>query len=149
MSNRITHSMMQRNVLADLNAVSDRLSRTQSKIASNREISKPSDDPFDAVVCDVSSGQDVERLAQAVGDRLDVLVNNAGGALGLAPTASTSVSDWRAMFESNVIGTLQVTQALLPALIASGAGTVINVGSIAGRVTRMIGPYAAISDASP
>ena len=48
MSNRITHSMMQRNVLADLNAVSSRLSRTQAKIASNREISKPSDDPFDA-----------------------------------------------------------------------------------------------------
>ena len=41
--------MMQRNVLADLNAVSARLSKTQSKIASNREISKPSDDPFDAV----------------------------------------------------------------------------------------------------
>ena len=38
------------------------------------------------------------------------------------------------MFESNVIGTLQVTQALLPALVASGAGTIVNVGSIAGRV---------------
>jgi flagellar hook-associated protein 3 FlgL len=48
MANRITHGMMQRNVLADLNAVSTRLSKTQSKIASNREISKPSDDPFDA-----------------------------------------------------------------------------------------------------
>ncbi len=48
MSNRITHGMMQRNVLADLNAVSTRLSKTQSKIASNKEISRPSDDPFDA-----------------------------------------------------------------------------------------------------
>ena len=48
MSARITHGMMQRNVLADLNAVSARLSATQTKIASNREISKPSDDPFDA-----------------------------------------------------------------------------------------------------
>ena len=48
MSSRITHGMMQRNVLADLNAVSSRLSKTQAKIASNREISKPSDDPFDA-----------------------------------------------------------------------------------------------------
>ena len=50
------------------------------------------------------------------GPRLDVLVNNAGGALGLAPVAEADVDDWRAMFESNVIGTLQVTQALLPAL---------------------------------
>jgi flagellar hook-associated protein 3 FlgL len=48
MSNRITHGMMQRNVLADLNAVSTRLSKTQGKIASNREITRPSDDPFEA-----------------------------------------------------------------------------------------------------
>ena len=86
-----------------------------------------------AVACDVSSAQDVARLREAVGERLDVLVNNAGGALGLAPAAETSVADWRAMYESNVIGTLQVTQALLPALIASGAGTIVNMGSIAGR----------------
>jgi flagellar hook-associated protein 3 FlgL len=47
-SNRITHGMMSRNVLADLNAVSTRLSKTQQKIASNKEISRPSDDPFEA-----------------------------------------------------------------------------------------------------
>ena len=86
-----------------------------------------------AVTADVSSAEDVAGLAQAVGSRLDVLVNNAGGALGLAPAAQTEVADWRGMFESNVIGTLQVTQALLPALISSGAGTIVNVGSIAGR----------------
>ena len=87
-----------------------------------------------AVTCDVTNADDVARLASAVGGRLDVLVNNAGGALGLAPTAATEVGDWRGMFESNVIGTLQVTQALLPALVASGAGTIVNVGSIAGHV---------------
>lgn len=86
-----------------------------------------------AVVCDVSNADDVARLASEVGPHLDVLVNNAGGALGLAPAASTEVADWRGMFESNVIGTLQVTQALLPALVASGAGTIVNVGSIAGH----------------
>ena len=48
MSNRITHNMMQRNVLADLNAVSARLSKAQSKISSNKEITRPSDDPFQA-----------------------------------------------------------------------------------------------------
>ncbi len=86
-----------------------------------------------AVECDVSSADDVARLATVVGPRLDLLVNNAGGALGLAPAADTDVADWRGMFESNVIGTLQVTQALLPALVASGAGTIVNVGSTAGR----------------
>jgi flagellar hook-associated protein 3 FlgL len=48
MNMRITTGMTQRNILADLNRVSDKLSRTQSKIASNREITRPSDDPFNA-----------------------------------------------------------------------------------------------------
>ena len=85
------------------------------------------------VVCDVTNPDDVQRLAEAAGPRLDVLVNNAGGAYGLDPVESASVDEWRAMYEVNVIGTLQVTQALLPALKASGAGIIVNVGSIAGR----------------
>jgi NADP-dependent 3-hydroxy acid dehydrogenase YdfG len=50
-----------------------------------------------AVVCDVTSPDDVQRLADAVGPRLDVLVNNAGGAYGLDPVESSSVEEWRAM----------------------------------------------------
>ena len=87
----------------------------------------------DAVTCDVTSADDVEALAAAVGDRLGVLVNNAGGALGLEPVHEGDIVKWRRMYEINVIGTLQVTKALLPALEATGAGIVVNVGSIAGR----------------
>lgn len=86
------------------------------------------------VVCDVTSADSVAALAATVGPRLDVLVNNAGGAFGASPVAEADPDEWRAMFEVNVIGLVQVTRALLPALVASGAGTILNVGSTAGRI---------------
>ena len=63
-----------------------------------------------------------------------MLVNNAGGAVGSDPVAQADPQDWRAMYEVNVIGVLNVTKALLPAPVASGAGTIVNVGSTAGRI---------------
>ncbi len=87
-----------------------------------------------AVTCDVTDADSVAGLAAAVGDTLAVLVNNAGGAFGSTPVAEADSDDWRRMFEVNVIGLVQVTRALLPALIASGDGVVLNVGSTAGRV---------------
>lgn len=86
-----------------------------------------------AVVCDVTDEDSVAALAEVVGDRLDVLVNNAGGAFGATPVAQADSDDWRRMYEVNVIGLMQVTRALLPALVASGDGVVLNVGSTAGR----------------
>jgi len=88
-----------------------------------------------ALTCDITSAEDVARLAETVGDRLDLLVNNAGGAKGLEDVTDADLDDWRWMYETNVLGTVAVTKALAPALIASGAGTIINVGSTAGRVT--------------
>jgi NADP-dependent 3-hydroxy acid dehydrogenase YdfG len=87
-----------------------------------------------AVRCDVTDEQQVAALADAVGPRLDVLVNNAGGAFGADPVAQADADQWRRMYEVNVIGLMLVTKALLPALIASGAGVIVNVGSTAGRI---------------
>lgn len=87
-----------------------------------------------AVVCDVTDDAAVRELAAAVGPRLDVLVNNAGGALGATPVAEADSEQWRQMYEVNVIGLMQVTRALMPALLAAEAGIVVNVGSTAGRV---------------
>ena len=87
-----------------------------------------------AVGCDVTSSESVAGLAAAVGDTLHVLVNNAGGVFGADPVATADPEDWRAMYDVNVLGTLHVTQALLFALLASGDGLLVNVGSTAGRV---------------
>lgn len=86
------------------------------------------------VECDVTSEESVAALAAAVGRPLDVLVNNAGGAFGAGPVAEADTDDWRRMYDVNVIGLMQVTRALLPALLASGAGAIVNVGSTAGRI---------------
>ena len=68
-------------------------------------------------------------------DRVDVLVNNAGNAFGAESLAASVDDKWRAMFELNVLGVLRMTRALLPKLIASGDGLIVNLGSIAGVET--------------
>ena len=87
-----------------------------------------------AVACDVTDRESVAGLAREVGDSLHVLVNNAGGAFGSDPVESADPDQWRAMYEVNVLGLLNVTQALLPALRASGDALIVNMGSTAGRI---------------
>ena len=92
-----------------------------------------------AVRCDVTDPESVRELAAAAGDVVHVLVNNAGGAFGADPVESADPEQWRAMYDVNVLGLLRVTQALLPALRASGDGLIANVGSTAGRVAYETG----------
>ncbi len=86
-----------------------------------------------AVVCDVTDQESVAALAGSL-DRVDVLLNNAGGAFDQASIEDADLADWARTFELNVLGLLRVTQALLPALRAAGDGLVINLGSTAGRI---------------
>jgi NADP-dependent 3-hydroxy acid dehydrogenase YdfG len=86
-----------------------------------------------AMVLDVTDAASVTALADAV-PSCSLLVNVAGGAIGAEPISAADPADWQAMYDTNVLGVLRVTQALLPALIASGAGHVIVVGSTAGRI---------------
>lgn len=83
-----------------------------------------------AIVADVTDDAAVDALANKL-SRVDVLVNNAGGARGLAPVADSDLDHWRWMWETNVIGTLRVTRALLPKLIESGDGLIVTVTSVA------------------
>jgi NADP-dependent 3-hydroxy acid dehydrogenase YdfG len=66
-------------------------------------------------------------------DRVHVLVNNAGGALGLEPVAEGRDDDWEAMMQSNVLGVLRMSRAVLPLIPRDDAGLILNIGSIAGR----------------
>ncbi len=86
------------------------------------------------VRCDVTEPEDVAALAEVAGSSLNLLVNNAGGALGLEPVAEADLEKWRTMYETNVLGTVAVTKALLPALLAAGDGIIVNVSSIAGHL---------------
>ncbi|MEV4097195.1 SDR family oxidoreductase [Streptosporangium saharense] len=87
-----------------------------------------------AVSLDITSQESVDALAASL-DRCDVLVNNAGGAIGLEPVAAGNVDDWQRMYDTNVLGSLRVTKALLPLLVASGDGVLVMLTSVAGLVS--------------
>lgn len=91
-----------------------------------------------AVAADVTDDGSVAALSdqlERLGGPVSVLVNNAGGAKGLEPVADADLDHWRWMWETNVLGTLRVTRALLPGLIASGDGLIVTVTSIAALET--------------
>jgi NADP-dependent 3-hydroxy acid dehydrogenase YdfG len=84
---------------------------------------------------DVTDPASVDAFTAAVGDRhghADLLVNNAGTALGLDPVAEGRDQDWQTMLDTNVVGLLRVTRAFLPLLRAAPRAHIVNLGSIAG-----------------
>lgn len=83
-----------------------------------------------AVPLDVTDQASVDTFCATI-PACRLLVNNAGGALGLEPIAEADAQQWQAMFDSNVLGVMRMTRALLPRLVDSGDGHVINVGSVA------------------
>ncbi len=83
---------------------------------------------------DVTDKPAVDALAAKL-DRCDVLIANAGGAVGAETVADSSAADWQAMYDVNVLGTLHATQALLPLLTGSGAGTIVLMSSTAGLIS--------------
>jgi NADP-dependent 3-hydroxy acid dehydrogenase YdfG len=87
-----------------------------------------------ALPLDVTDEASVAAFAGEL-DRVDVLVNNAGGSFDAKPVADADLESWAQTYEVNVLGTVRLTKALLPALRASGAGDVLFVGSTAGLIS--------------
>ena len=97
------------------------------------ELAKEIGDAASAHTVDVTDRAAVDAFAATL-DRVDVLVNNAGGAFGADSVEHGDPADWLRMYEVNVLGALHVTQALLPALRASGDGTIVVLTSTAAFV---------------
>jgi NADP-dependent 3-hydroxy acid dehydrogenase YdfG len=87
---------------------------------------------------DVTDAGAVRDVAGSV-ERCEVLVCNAGGALGLEPVAGLDEANWRRMWETNVLAVAVTVRAFLPALVASGDGRVVVVTSVAGHQTYLGG----------
>ena len=85
----------------------------------------------EAYPLDVTNDESVTEFVSHL-DRVDLLVNNAGGAKGLEPLVETKIEDWQWMYDVNVLGTVRMIQALMPKLEVSDSGLIINMGSIAG-----------------
>lgn len=84
---------------------------------------------------DVREREQVEAMIQAIPERfseIDILLNNAGLALGQEPAHEADIDEWETMVDTNIKGLLFMTRKILPLMVARGAGHVINLGSIAG-----------------
>jgi 3-hydroxy acid dehydrogenase/malonic semialdehyde reductase len=88
------------------------------------------------LIMDVTSKDSIrDALASLPVERqeIDVLINNAGLALGLEPAHQVAIEDWETMIETNCKGLVTVSRLVLPGMVQRGRGTVINLGSVAGR----------------
>lgn len=111
-----------------------RLDRLQTAAEAARKAGTPQAE-FHAL--DVSSTKSVESFVQwtrSFTDKIDVLINNAGGAKGLDKVAEGKDEDWEFMVQTNVLGVLRVTRAVLPMMVHNPGSVILNIGSIAGRL---------------
>ncbi len=102
----------------------DRLEKLKSELG----------EAFHPLIFDVGKRDEAEKAIGALAGEwaeVDVLVNNAGGAIGLDPAQTAKLDDWDAMVDSNVRGLMYTTRLLLPGMIERGRGDIINIGSTA------------------
>lgn len=109
-----------------------RLDRLQQVAAEARKAGAPVVEISALDVSKTASVNAFAELAKSKAGKIDVLINNAGGAHGLEPIAEGRDEDWEAMMQINVLGVLRMIRAILP-LMKDTRGSILNIGSIAGR----------------
>ena len=91
--------------------------------------------PIHQVVLDIRDRRQTEAMVAELPDQfkqVDVLLNNAGLALGVSPAHEAAIEDWETMIDTNIKGLTTLTRAILPGMIARNCGHIINMGSVAG-----------------
>ena len=111
-----------------------RLDRLEAVAAESRKLGAADAQFFALDVASTASVNGFVDSARRHTDKIDVLINNAGGAKGLETVADGKDEDWEFMMQTNVLGVLRVTRACLPLMVKNPGSSIINIGSIAGRV---------------
>jgi 3-hydroxy acid dehydrogenase/malonic semialdehyde reductase len=92
--------------------------------------------PIHRVSLDIRERKQIESMVAGLPDRfrnIDVLLNNAGLALGISPAQESSLEDWETMIQTNITGLCILTRTILPGMVARNSGHIINMGSVAGN----------------
>lgn len=108
--------------------------RTERLSALEKELSKKTE--VTTLQFDVSKRSEVENAFKLLPEsfkKIDVLINNAGNAHGLATLQDGNIDDWEAMLDINVKGLLYVSKCIIPLMIENNAGFIVNIGSTAGK----------------
>src|ERR1051326_540628 len=111
-----------------------RITRLEETAAAAKKSGAASAQVHSLDVCQTSSVEEFVKWARNLTGKIDVLINNAGGAHGLDPVGTGKDEDWQAMFDSNVLGLLRMTRACLPLMLNNPGSSILNIGSIAGHV---------------
>jgi NADP-dependent 3-hydroxy acid dehydrogenase YdfG len=110
-----------------------RLDRLEAAAAAARQAGAPQALVHALDVTKTASVEDFVQWARTKTSAVDVLINNAGGAHGLEPVATGRDEDWEAMLQTNVLGLLRVTRAVVPMMPKDAGSSILNIGSVAGR----------------
>lgn len=110
-----------------------RLEKLKEVAAEARKAGATAANYFELDVASTASVEAFTAWVRTLTSRVDVLINNAGGAHGLDPVATAKDADWEAMVQSNLLGLLRVTRAVLPLLPHHDGASILNIGSIAGH----------------
>ena len=110
-----------------------RLDRLKAVVSDAKEAGAPEAHLHHLDVSHTDSVESFVKWVRTHTDKIDVLINNAGGAKGLEKVAEAKDEDWEFMMQTNVLGVLRVTRACLPLMVNNSGSSILNIGSIAGR----------------